>query len=146
MLILITSLMIILIMYGISSNCLDHEHNPRPNNSIIVIFHFIFFFSTVAPPLTSPGLAQWISEWPVSCLSYYDIIYPHYFVCFENFQGLDINFGKLLLVYFMSPPRPGGIGCYEAHWSLWPMGNLPPCSPRSGPDPHYFVYIVSRHG
>ena len=98
------------------------------------------------PPLTSPGLAQWISEWPVSCLSYYDIIYPHYFVFFENFQGLDINFGKLLLVYFMSPPRPGGIGCYEAHWSLWPMGNLPPCSPRSGPDPHYFVYIVSRHG
>ena len=24
----------------------------------------------------------------------------------ENFQGLEINFGKLLLVYFMRPPRP----------------------------------------
>ena len=24
----------------------------------------------------------------------------------ESFQGLDINFGKLLLVYFMRPPRP----------------------------------------
>ena len=22
----------------------------------------------------------------------------------ENFQGLEINFGKILLVYFMSPP------------------------------------------
>ena len=24
----------------------------------------------------------------------------------EDFQGLDINFGELLLAYFMRPPRP----------------------------------------
>ena len=49
----------------------------------------------------------------------------------ENFQGLEINFGKLLLVYFTRLPRPRSIGCYEAPWTLKPWGNLPPTLPAA---------------
>ena len=52
----------------------------------------------------------------------------------ENFQGLEINFGKLLLVYFMKPPdhkvlsvmRPLGASGPGAIWLLPPLcGSTP---------------------
>ena len=43
-----------------------------------------------------------------------------------NFQGLEINFGKLELVYFMMHPDLEGFGYYEAPWTMNPWGSLPP--------------------
>ena len=44
----------------------------------------------------------------------------------DNFQGLEINYGIILLVCFMRPPEPLSIGCFEA------SGNLPPRPPLDG--------------
>ena len=44
----------------------------------------------------------------------------------KNFQGLEINYGKLLLVYFEVPQA-------FKHWVLWgPWGNFP-LPPLGGP-------------
>ena len=49
----------------------------------------------------------------------------------EDFQFLEINFGKVMRVYFMRSPRPRSIGCYEVPCSLWLWWNWPwPCSRR----------------
>jgi len=43
-----------------------------------------------------------------------------------NFQGLEINFGKSLLVNFIRPLRRWSIRCYVAPWTLRLWGNFPP--------------------
>ena len=43
----------------------------------------------------------------------------------ENFQGLEINLGKLLLVYFMRLFRPWSIGCNEV-LGPWSLGEFAP--------------------
>ena len=56
----------------------------------------------------------------------------------EHFQGLESNFGKAMLVYFMRPPD------LEAFDVMRPLGARgpgaicpPPCPPLSGP-----VYVM----
>ena len=46
----------------------------------------------------------------------------------ENFQGLECNFGKLLLVYFIRPPDLEDLGVMKPH-GPWDPGTISPLPP-----------------
>ena len=50
----------------------------------------------------------------------------------ENFQGLEISYGKILLVYFMRPLAPLSIGFLKAP-DLVALGQFAPALPTGRP-------------
>ena len=102
-----------------------------------------FFGKILASILYIGGLLQTSSaEWATVCKKL-----KLYRKCIggkqaENFQGLEINFGKLHLVYFMRPPDPKD----EAPSTLKPLGKFAPSSssrwPWGSSESFYFLSFL----